>query len=91
MKNGVFWDVTPCGFCKNRRFGGTKRLHHQGVVVSLVHKFFVTLMKEALGFSETSAFTRATRRKIPEDTILIALNLTVGKKTKIKGRGGALC
>jgi hypothetical protein len=18
-----FWDVTPCGFCKNRRFGGT--------------------------------------------------------------------
>jgi hypothetical protein len=23
MKNGVFWDVTPCGFCNNRRFGGT--------------------------------------------------------------------
>jgi hypothetical protein len=23
MKNGVFWDVTPCGSCKNRRFGGT--------------------------------------------------------------------
>jgi hypothetical protein len=21
--NGVFWDVTPCGSCKNRRFGGT--------------------------------------------------------------------
>jgi hypothetical protein len=20
-QNGVFWDVTPCGFCKNRRFG----------------------------------------------------------------------
>jgi hypothetical protein len=20
-KNGVFWDVTPCGCCKNRRFG----------------------------------------------------------------------
>jgi hypothetical protein len=19
MKNGVFWDVTPCGSCKNRR------------------------------------------------------------------------
>jgi hypothetical protein len=19
-KNGVFWDVTPCGSCKNRRF-----------------------------------------------------------------------
>jgi hypothetical protein len=23
MKNGVFWDVTTCGSCKNRCFGGT--------------------------------------------------------------------
>jgi hypothetical protein len=23
MTNDVFWDVTPCGSCKNRRFGGT--------------------------------------------------------------------
>jgi hypothetical protein len=23
MKNAVFWDVTPSGSCKNRRFGGT--------------------------------------------------------------------
>jgi hypothetical protein len=23
MKNDVFWDVTPCGSCKNRRFGET--------------------------------------------------------------------
>jgi hypothetical protein len=29
LKNGVFWVVTPCGSCKNRRFGGTYRLHHQ--------------------------------------------------------------
>jgi hypothetical protein len=29
MKNGVFWDVTPCGSCKSRRFGGTLRLLHQ--------------------------------------------------------------
>jgi hypothetical protein len=21
MMNAVFWDVTPCGSCKNRRFG----------------------------------------------------------------------
>jgi hypothetical protein len=30
MKNAVFWDVTPCGSCKNRGFEGTYRLHHQG-------------------------------------------------------------
>jgi hypothetical protein len=23
MKNAVFWDVTPCGSCKNRHFRGT--------------------------------------------------------------------
>jgi hypothetical protein len=23
VQNGVFWDVTPCGSCKNRRFGAT--------------------------------------------------------------------
>jgi hypothetical protein len=23
MKNAVFWDVTPCDPCKNRRFGET--------------------------------------------------------------------
>jgi hypothetical protein len=29
LKNGIFWVVTPCGSCKNRRFGGTWRLLHQ--------------------------------------------------------------
>jgi hypothetical protein len=26
MTNAVFWNVTPCGFIINRRFGGTYRL-----------------------------------------------------------------
>jgi hypothetical protein len=30
MKNAIFLDATPCGSCKNRRSGGTCRLHHQG-------------------------------------------------------------
>jgi hypothetical protein len=30
LQDGVFWDIMPCGSCKNRRFGGTQRLLHQG-------------------------------------------------------------
>jgi hypothetical protein len=29
-KNGVFWDVTPRGSCKNRHLRVTYRLIHQG-------------------------------------------------------------
>jgi hypothetical protein len=39
MKNGVFWVVTPCGSCKNRRFGGTWRLLHQGDKIDELHFF----------------------------------------------------
>jgi hypothetical protein len=31
MENSVFWDVEPCGSCKNRCFGVTFRLHLQGI------------------------------------------------------------
>jgi hypothetical protein len=30
MKNAIFWDMTPCTSCMNRRFGGMYRLHLQG-------------------------------------------------------------
>jgi hypothetical protein len=56
MKNGVFRVVTPCGSCKNRRFGGTWRLLHQG--------------DKNRCSSETLLLTRATWRHIPEDGIV---------------------
>jgi hypothetical protein len=33
MKNAVFWDVAPCRSCVNRCFGGTCRLHLQGIKI----------------------------------------------------------
>jgi hypothetical protein len=33
MKNAVFWDVSSCSSCVNRHFGGTYRLHRQGIKI----------------------------------------------------------
>jgi hypothetical protein len=47
LKNALFWDVTQCGSCKYRRFGGTYCHHHKGeknhlVFIRSVRRLLVT-------------------------------------------------
>jgi hypothetical protein len=75
MKNAIFWDVMPFGFCNNRCFRGTYHLHHQddnelGTTLA-VTSTLVTLMMLAIRCSETLALTTATWCNFLEDGILL--------------------
>jgi hypothetical protein len=77
MKNGVFWDVTPCGSCENRRFVGSIAsiikvtiIDELGTLALTSSPIIFTLMMKAIHSSGTSVLTGATRRHIAEDGIL---------------------
>jgi hypothetical protein len=66
----IFWEMTPCGSYKNRRFGGSYRLHllYKSLQLrSVTCSHSRTLKMEAIRSSETSVLIRATRRHLPED------------------------
>jgi hypothetical protein len=63
MKNSVFWDVAPCRYFVNRRFGGTYRLHLQGIRKPQA----MNQLEQVAVYS----YKISTRRHIPEDGILM--------------------
>jgi hypothetical protein len=64
MKNAIFWDVTPCGVLRS--------LVTDSIVPS--SPILVTMMIEAVHFSEMSILTTATWCNIPEGGLLHVLN-----------------
>jgi hypothetical protein len=55
MKYAVFWDVTSCGCCKNRRFGELLLVTANNVVHS--SPILLTLMMDAVCSQKTAFFS----------------------------------
>jgi hypothetical protein len=66
MRNAIFWDVTPCGYCTFSR--RVSVVSYGNVVPS--SPLLAALMMEAIRSSEMWTPTRATRRDILEDGII---------------------
>jgi hypothetical protein len=64
MNKVVFWDVTPCGRCKSRRFGETHGLHHQ-------------CEKNQLVFLRSVLQLLVTANVVPRALILVTLMMEV--------------
>jgi hypothetical protein len=76
MKNGVFWVVTPCGSCKNRRFGGVTTQKTPFFCIYAVYLFAswsysCTLNMEAVSSTETRVtLYQNEQRHFPESNVI---------------------
>jgi hypothetical protein len=85
LKSAVFWAVTPRGSCRNRRFGGTYRLHRQGGIRELGETVGATLFLRSVLYFLVSAtiapsslilFTHMTEATSPSET---SVHSVIGK------------
>jgi hypothetical protein len=82
MKNSVVWDMTPCGSCKNRRFGGTYRLRHQDEKISELGKTFAV--------SSTRTVHIVIRLPVTDNIVLSSLILSTLMMQTIRSSETAL-
>jgi hypothetical protein len=68
MKNSVFWNVTPCGSCKSRRFGGACRLHLQGREIHGRRKMLT------VAWQTETKFEKSTKHKAGVKIGLVGMN-----------------
>jgi hypothetical protein len=71
MKNGMFWDVMPCGFVRADILVFIRSMLQLLITATIVPSLpiLVTLMMHAIRSSKTSVLTTATLHNIPEDGI----------------------
>jgi hypothetical protein len=74
LKNGVFWVVTPCGSCKNRRFGVPPNRRFvqvpHGVTIQKTPFFIVTAVKKLKSYIGTTLAVTSNRRTLRRNTNL---------------------
>jgi hypothetical protein len=77
LKNGAFWDVTPRGHRKNRRFGETHRLRHESDKNRRARNNVSSIATEEryIGISSKRDSVASHCYVVPSSPILVTLNM----------------